>query len=110
VAPAFARYLCEVLPEALCLTRLDLHRAETGWEVRLEGVTRESSSGQFTLLERWEAELAGGPFQVRIADSTQRRLLGQAPLPLSGTLAGQPTSVSGWGVDQRRCFLLGHMP
>lgn len=110
VAPAFARYLCQVMPESLCLTRLDLVRAETGWELRLEGVTRESSSGQFRLLEAWEAELAGGPFQVRIADSTQRRMLGQAPLPMSGALAGPAASVSGWGGDQRRCFLVGHLP
>lgn len=109
VAPAFARYLCQVMPEALCLTRLDLVRTDSGWEVRLEGVTRESSSGQLSLLGSWEAELAGGPFAVRIADSTQRRLMGQAPLPLSGALAGQPTSLSGGGVDQRRCFLLGHI-
>jgi len=83
VAELFARYLGTVVPEAIRLTQVDVSRTASGWNCRIEGVTREQSDGFITQMEAFERDLQTGLFKLQVTDSTCQQLLHGTAAPVT---------------------------
>lgn len=79
VPELFARHLATCVPESMRLTQVTVRRDTNGWELHLEGFTRESAGGYLALAAQLDANLRGSPFQVQVTDSTHQRVFGGAP-------------------------------
>ncbi|MHB1308860.1 MAG: type IV pilus biogenesis protein PilM [Limisphaerales bacterium] len=75
MALSLARYLAASVPPAVRLTVADLTASTNGWQLHLEGATREPGSRFLSLTEDFESELQRGVLQLEVLDSTHRRTL-----------------------------------
>ncbi len=79
VPAVFPRYLREKLPPTFRLTSLSVRPSTNGWMVTLEGRAKDRGTRFLAAAEKFERDLAEGPFGILISDSTHRRTVAAAP-------------------------------
>lgn len=103
VVPTFLRYLRATVPQSVRFTALTLSQSTNGWNVLVEGMTREKGSGYLALVESLEKELTEGVFRVKISDSSQRRSIEGASAQMMASVGSRGALAAG----ERPFFLTG---
>jgi len=85
LAEIFLRYLSAIAPTNLTFTSASLQHGDQGWTFRLEGQAPIGVSAFLQTLEVVETNLTFGLLQVRLTDSTRRRLLDSPSLGNAST-------------------------